>query len=177
MAAEEEEDGGASSPAAAALCLAALSWLLLQCCLSLRDLARTTASRWERWELLEQEQREIDLAPLGLKRRFVVRQEFSGRCAPSEEGLGTGGALWAGALELSSFLLHEASDTGVTLGGKRVIELGAGLGLASMVAAVAPASCRPSELVLTDGHAPVVVRCPACPASCPLTGRPWSPWR
>ena len=122
--------------------------------------ARAAWSRWRRWELLELDEREIDLAPLGLERRFVLRQEFVGRCAPSADSLGTGGALWGGALELSSFLLHEADRAGVRLAGARVVELGAGLGLTSMVACIA-GSVPPARLVVTDGHAPVVERAQA----------------
>ena len=120
--------------------LAGLGWLLLAGTRGVLALARAAWARAERWELLEQPQREIDLTPLGLRRTFAVRQDFHGRCAPTADNLGTGGALWGGSLELSSFLLHEAAQAGVRLGGARVIELGAGLGLASMVVAAAAAA-------------------------------------
>lgn len=144
-----------------------LSWLLLLGARSVAALTRMARARWERWELLDQLERTIDLSPLGLERRrpFIVRQDFQGRCAPSDHDLGTGGALWGGSLEMSSFLLHEAADAGVSLGGATVIELGAGLGLTSMVIAAAVHSgdknehpC-PHSLFVTDGHAPVVELC------------------
>jgi hypothetical protein len=146
----------------------ALVWLMLLGARSIGSLATAVLDRWARWELLDHAERTIDLSPLGLHRRpFVVRQDFQGRCAPTADGnLGTGGALWGGSLELSSFLLHEAEHAGVHLGAASVLELGAGLGLTSMaIAAASHASSddrevlAPRSLLLTDGHAPVVELC------------------
>ena len=148
--------------------LGVLGWLVLLGARSIGSLATAAWARWGRWELLDHAERMIDLSPLGLRLRpFVVRQEFQGRCAPSADGnLGTGGALWGGSLELSSFLLHEAQAAGVHLDGAKVVELGAGLGLTSMVIATAAQAvggsheaARPRSVVVTDGHAPVVELC------------------
>jgi predicted nicotinamide N-methyase len=154
--------------ASALALVGALVWLLLLGARSIGSLATAVRVRWARWELLDHAERTIDLSPLGLRRRpFVLRQDFQGRCAPTADGnLGTGGALWGGSLELSSFLLHEAANAGVHLGAASVLELGAGLGLTSMaIAAAAHATdgehevSPPRSLVLTDGHASVVELC------------------
>ena len=133
---------------------AALLWAMISAVRSIPAIIRAVATRFRRWELLHAPERSLDLAPLGLARKIVIRQDFTGRCAPSAGGLGTGGALWGGALELSSWLLN-GTPGGASLRGARVVELGAGLGLASMVAALTP-SGPPQELIMTDGHPPVL---------------------
>jgi hypothetical protein len=137
------------------LLLALAGWASVRGLCGLPALVRGVRRRWARWELLHAPLRRLDLSPLGLERTLVLRQSFTGRCAPGAgaDELGTGGALWGGALELSSWLLHGGAER---LRGARCVELGAGLGLTSMVAALAPAGGAPRELLLTDGHPPVV---------------------
>ena len=140
--------------------LAALLWALFSALCGLPSLLGAVVTRFRRWELLHAPERSLDFTLLGLPRKFVIRQAFTGRCAPSAEGLGTGGALWGGALELSSWLLNgmpgaELAGGAVSTKGGRCVELGAGLGLVSMLVALMPLG-PPQELFLTDGHPPVL---------------------
>jgi predicted nicotinamide N-methyase len=57
----------------------------------------------------------------------------------------TGLSVWSAALALSEFISHHKE----IFEGKRILEMGAGLGLAGLVAA---ATCAPLQVILTDYH-------------------------
>jgi hypothetical protein len=139
--------------------LGLLLYVLLGALCSLPEVVRAIRNRVAAWELLEAPVRTVDLCPLGFQRRFTLRQEYgSDETAGAEAGVDhsirrTGLTLWGGALDLCSFLLKDGSAAGHLAAragqGCSVLELGAGLGLPSMVAALAGAS----PVVVTDGSA------------------------
>ena len=69
-------------------------------------------------------------------REFVFHQQYR------EAGMGVGSALWDGSVILSEYLMRECD-----IRGKRVLVVGAGLGLEAMAAAIAGAA----EVLCTDG--------------------------
>jgi hypothetical protein len=72
-------------------------------------------------------------------REYVFEQQYR------EAGMGVGSALWDGAVILSEYVSHPAS--GCDVRDKRVLIIGAGLGLEAMAAAVGGAK----EVCCTDG--------------------------
>ena len=188
---------------------ALLLYLVISCLRQLPGLVVAAVGRVKAWELLEAPVRTIDLTPLGVDRRVLLRQHYGAAEADPEAGGAaevpeadtaaaaggvpdgvlarpTGRVLWGGALDLVSFLLADnldgsgASDgghpdlraalklrdaargTGTGEGsgswgggqlcGCPVLELGAGLGLPAIVAAL----CGARPVVLTDGAAGAV---------------------
>lgn len=148
--------------------LGLLLWLLLSCLWGLPGLFRTVRAKAAAWELLEAAERRVDLTLLGFsaERPLVLRQQYG-----AEEPVGgdpgvdssirrTGLTLWGGALDMASFLLVDrvehpamAAIGGAKLVQGSVLELGAGLGLPSMVAALTEGF---KPVVATDGSAAAV---------------------
>jgi len=97
---------------------------------------------------------------------YAYRQDARGGNL-SAHGKATGEAFWPASRLLMDYLVE---DCALLKGdGRRVVELGCGLGLAGLVAAALLGETKGSEVVLTDGDAGVVARACASAESAQLT--------
>ena len=97
---------------------------------------------------------------------YAYRQDARGGNL-SAHGKATGEAFWPASRLLMDYLVE---DCALLKGdGRRVIELGCGLGLAGLVAAALLGETKGSDVVLTDGDAGVVSRARASAQSAHLT--------
>ena len=115
-----------------------ITWFALRSCWNFATHFRSADNIFER---TKGEKR----VSLGVGHEYVFKQQYR------EDGMGVGSALWDGSIVLSEFLIDNApGGTGtLDLAGKRVLELGTGVGLVSIVAARLGAA----EVVATDGDA------------------------
>ena len=90
------------------------------------------------WERTKKHKSVTLSLPSGKQRKFDFHQQYR------EGGMGVGSCVWDGAIVLSQFLLGPGKDR---LKGKKVLIVGAGLGLEAMAAALAGAS----QVVCSDG--------------------------
>jgi len=122
-----------------------IAWFALSSCWKLGSHFRSADNIFER----TRGEKRVDLGP-GHAYSFV--QQYR------EDGMGVGSALWDGSIVLAEHLIDSApaackaaggGGAALDLAGKRVLELGTGVGLVSIVAARLGAS----EVVATDGDA------------------------
>ena len=120
-------------------------------------LSRSTNQQQQQQPQKQQQQQQRDRF---LRRSFSVEQVQRGEV---EGTYGTGATVWPAALVLIKYLEHQQKKLGgggagggtrggLTVGGKHVIDLGAGTGVTSIAAALLGAA----SVVCTDGEDPVV---------------------